>query len=89
MMQNASKLIRVRKIGDLSGTELPARVGRINAALQEGSVEDALAQWNDLPATAKAKSQAFADAAKLRLDAISAARALETDAVAALAKIKS
>jgi hypothetical protein len=89
LTQNAARLVHIRKVGDLTGDDLPARVGRINAALQAGAVGDALAEWNELPASAKAKSQAFGDAAKLRVDAIAAARALETEAIAALAKSKS
>jgi len=89
MVQSAGRLVRVRKIGDTSGDELPARVGRISAALQAGAVEEALAQWNELPERAKAKSQDFATLAKTRLDAVTAARALETEAIAALGKTKS
>jgi hypothetical protein len=89
LMQNAGGLVRVRKIDETSGTDLPARIARINAALRAGSVDSALAQWDDLPAPAKDKSQAFAAAAKLRLESIAAARAIQTEAVAALGKTKS
>jgi hypothetical protein len=89
LMQNAGGLMRVRKIDETSGTDLPAHVARIKVALRAGSVESALAQWNDLPTPAKDKSQAFAAAAKLRLDSIAAGRAIQAEAVAALGKTKS
>jgi hypothetical protein len=89
MMQNAGRLVKVRKVGDTTGEDLPARVGRINAALQAGAVEEALAQWDELPASAKAKSQDFATLAKSRVDAVAAARAFQSEAITALGKTKS
>lgn len=89
MVQSAGRLIRVRKVGDTSAGDLPARIGRINAALQAGAVEEALTLWDDLPARAKAKSQDFAKLAKNRVDAVATARALESEAIAALGKTKS
>lgn len=84
MVQSASRLVRVRKVGDTQGNDLPALVARIGAALQTGAVEDALTLWDGLPARAKAKSQDFADLAKSRVETLAAARAIEADAIAAL-----
>jgi len=84
MVQSAGRLVRIRKVGDTSADDLPARIGRINGALQAGAVEEALAQWNDLPAPTKAKSQDFAVLAKSRVDAVAAARALLSEAIVAL-----
>ncbi|MGP0058002.1 MAG: COG4223 family protein [Beijerinckiaceae bacterium] len=89
MVQSAGRLVRIRKVGDTSADDLPARIGRINGALQAGAVEEALAQWNDLPAPTKAKSQDFAMLAKARVDAVAAARALQSEAIAALGRTKS
>jgi len=90
LLRSASKLVRIRKVGETSAGEgQPAAVARIKAALANGSVEEALAQWNELPDAAKAKSQGFAEALKARLDAVNAARGIEAQAVAALGKTKS
>jgi hypothetical protein len=89
MVQSAGRLVRVRKVGDTAGEDLPARVGRIAATLQAGAIDEALAQWDELPASAKAKSQDFAALAKSRVDAVAAARVFQSEAVAALGKTKS
>lgn len=89
LMKDAEGLVQVRRIGDTAGDSLAARVARIQSALDTGAVETAYQQWAALPAPAKAKSQAFGGAAKLRLDAIAAARGIEDDALAGLGKAKS
>ncbi len=89
LAQDAGHLVRIRKIGAPTGDDLAAHVARIRAALNSGAVAEALNEWNDLPAAAKAKSQAFGVAAQRRLAAVSAATSIEADALAALAKVKS
>ncbi|QXX75572.1 COG4223 family protein [Methylovirgula sp. HY1] len=89
LARDAEHLVRIQKIGDTSGHDLAAQVARIQAALGRSAVETALREWNGLPADAKAKSQAFGAAAQHRVDALSAAKAIEADALAALGKVKS
>ncbi|MGB7368769.1 MAG: hypothetical protein WA926_07550 [Methylovirgula sp.] len=89
LVQGAEHLVRVEKIGNASGNDLAGRVERVQAALNVGAVETAYQEWSALPDDAKAKSQAFGAAAKARLDAITAARGIEADAIAALGKPKS
>lgn len=89
LMQGAEKLVRIEKIGDTSGHDLASQVTRIQASLDAGSIDAAYQEWTALPAAAKAKSQAFGEAAKRRIDAIAAAQAIDADAMAALGKPKS
>lgn len=89
LVKGAEQLVRVRKVGDTSGDDLSSRVARIQAALDSGAVEAAYQEWNGLPDTAKAKSEAFGTAAKARIDVIAAARSIDAEAVAALGKARS
>lgn len=89
LAQDAAHLVRIHKIDDTTGHGLAAHVARIKKALASGAVEAALHEWNDLPTAAKAKSQAFGTAVRRRIDALSMAKAIEADALAALAKVKS
>ena len=89
LARDAAHLVRIRKIGDTSGHDLAAHVARIAAALDRGAVETAVHEWNALPAGAKAKSEAFGAASQRRVEALSTAKAIEADALAALAKFKS
>jgi hypothetical protein len=89
LAQDAARLVRIRKIGDMKGDDVSAHLARIAAALETGRLDDALRSWDDLPAAAKAKSQAFGESLLQRVAALEAAKAIETDALAALAKVKS
>lgn len=82
-------IVSVRRADDTSGDDLASRVARIRAALAHDDVAGALDAWNALPADAKAKADAWAALAKTHVDAMTAARALQRDAIAALATSKS
>ena len=69
--------------------DLPGRIAAIEGALARLDVAKAYAVWLQLPDAARAKSATWGAAAKARLDAVSAASAIEADAVAALGKLKS
>ena len=88
IVAGAGGLVRVRRVGETAGSDTPSVVSRIDGALQRADVAGALTQWESLPADAQAKSKALADAARARLDAGAAARALGDEALAALAKPK-
>ena len=89
LAEDAAHLVRIRKIGDTEGTDVSAEVARISAALATDRLDDALREWNGLSAAAKAKSQEFAEALRHRIAAVAAAKAVEAEALAALAKAKS
>ncbi len=87
----ASGLVSIRRVDAVSGDDLPSRVARIKADLERNDVVDAVNTWTALPAEARARPDAAAwgALAKTHADAITAAGALEHDAIAALAAKKS
>jgi hypothetical protein len=89
LVQEASGLVHIRKIGDTNSNDLAGEVARIAAALAAGKLEEAWREWNDLPAEAKGKSQAFGDLLQHRIAARAAANSIEAEALAVLAKVKS
>jgi hypothetical protein len=89
LARDASNLVRIRRAGDPHDADLPGRIAAIEAALARLDVAKAYAVWLQLPDAAKAKSANWGAAAKARLDALSAASAIESDAIAALGKTKS
>lgn len=91
LARDAARLVHVRRVGEVAPdeTDVPALVAKIENALKRLDVDEAVAIWAQLPASAKAKSQAWGEAAKARLDALAAARKIEADAVATLGKPKS
>jgi hypothetical protein len=89
LARDASNLVRIRRDGDPHDLDLPGRVAAIEGALARLDVAKAYAAWLQLPDAARTKSATWGAAAKARLDAVSAASAIEADAVAALGKTKS
>jgi hypothetical protein len=89
LVRDASNLVRVRRAGDPHDTDVPGRIAAIKAALARLDVAKAYAAWLQLPDAAKARSVAWGDAAKARLDALVAANAIAAEAVTALSKSKS
>lgn len=89
IVQDAKHLVRIHKVGDTQGTDISAQVARVEAALAGGHLDAALHEWDGMPVPAKAKLQGFAEALRHRIAAIDAAKAIEADALAALAKAKS
>jgi len=89
LIDHASGLVRVQKIGDLSGDDLPARIARVQAALARDDTEAALQEWAQFPDQAKAVSAAWAESAKTRLASVAAAKTIASEAMANLTKVKS
>jgi hypothetical protein len=89
LARDAQHLVRIRKIGDTTGNDPAAQIARISAALSAGHLQDALREWQSLPPSAKAKSQAFGAALEHRIAALNAAKTIEAEALAGLAKAKS
>jgi hypothetical protein len=88
MSRHAKALVRVHRAGDADSGGVQGLTSRIENALKTGDLETALMSWQELPAHAQSVSQEWGQAAKARLDALRAARAIEASAVAALAKPK-
>lgn len=82
-------MVSIRRADDTSGDDLPSRVARIKAALAHDDVPGAVATWEALPADAQAKGTAWGVLAKTSAEAMTAARALQHDAIVALAAKKS
>ena len=89
LARDASNLVRIRRAGDPHDLDLPGRIAAIEGALARLDVAKAYAVWSQLPDAARAKSANWGAAAKARLDALTAAAAIEADAVTALGKVKS
>ena len=82
-------MVSVRSADATSGDDVGSRVSRIEADLTHGDVAGAYATWDGLPADAKAKSDAWGALAKTHVEAMSAARGLQSQAIAALGPRKS
>lgn len=79
LTSSAMGLVQVRPIGMVEGEDVPAIAARLDAAVQAGDYERALAEYDTLPAEAKAAGQAFIEKVRARL----AADSLVNDALAA------
>jgi hypothetical protein len=89
LIRDAANLVRVRRVGNANGADVESLVTRIQNALGRLDVEAAYVLWTELPSPAQVKSAAWGEAAKARLAALNAAAIIESDAVAALGKLKS
>lgn len=87
--RHAKGLVHIRRVGETEGTDTEALVARIDDALADHDLDAAYNAWKQLPSAATAKSENWGSAVKTRLDAINAARSIETDAVAVMGKPKS
>jgi hypothetical protein len=89
VMDHAKNLVHVRKVGDLSGDDLATRIARVQNALAHGDADAALKEWAQFPEAAKTASASWAEAAKARLSAVTGAKAIASDAMSNLTKVKS
>jgi hypothetical protein len=69
LLQSARGLVDVRPAHPTAGGDPAAIVARIRAALAADYLKTALAEWNTLPDTIKAPTQAWAESAEARLKA--------------------
>ena len=79
------KVVRVTPVGEMAGDDPAAIVSQIVGALGRGQIGAALGAWERLPEPARQASQAWANAAKARLAADQAARAVVDDAMTHIA----
>ena len=84
----AARVVRVRPAGEAPGDDPAGLVGRIDAAMGRGAIGEAFAAWSRLPEPAKAASRGFAEAARKRVAAEEAVKALTAGAVADIARSK-
>jgi hypothetical protein len=88
LTRNAKSLVDVRRVSESSAADVQSLVTRIETALADHDVEVAYKAWTQLPSFARNVAQSWGEAAKARLDALNAAKSIEADAVAVLAKPK-
>ncbi len=84
----ASRVVRVRPVGEAAGEDPAALGARIEAALARGAVAEALMAWNKLPEPARVAARSFGEAARQLASAQEAVKALASGAVADFARLK-
>jgi len=82
-------MVQIRRADATAGDDVGSRVSRIEDDLAHDDVAGAYAAWDGLPPDAKAKSEAWGALAKTAVEAMSAARALQQQAIASLGSKKS
>jgi hypothetical protein len=87
-LTSATKLVRVRPVGEAAGEDPPALVSRIELALTRGDMAGAQRDWGRLPEPARAAGSGFADLLQQRVAAEAAARSLRDSSISALARAK-
>jgi hypothetical protein len=86
LQQNAERLVRIRPINEAPGDDAATVVARADVKAAHGDLSGALAELGSLPAAARAPAQGWMKKAEAQIAALSVARALADNAVAALAK---
>ncbi|HEY8064092.1 MAG TPA: hypothetical protein VIF40_05105 [Methylosinus sp.] len=88
LLQSASKLVKVRTATEKEKASIGDIAAKLEAALDRGEIEAALAAFAELPDDAKAVAHDWEEAARRRVDAEKAAASLLSSALDALAKTK-
>ncbi|MCO5058932.1 MAG: mitofilin family membrane protein [Rhizobiaceae bacterium] len=83
LWESAQSLIKVRPIGDVAGTDVPAIVARMELALDEGNYDKAIAEYETLPEPSKAAGADFMARVRARNEADRLVARLMADALAA------
>jgi predicted nucleic acid-binding Zn-ribbon protein len=83
-LRMADQVVSVRPVDAPGATDAPSLVARIESALEEGRLQDALSAWEALPEPARQDSQDFGQQLQRRAAADESARAIAADAVSAL-----
>jgi hypothetical protein len=84
LLRMADKIVTVRAVGETSGNDLPALVGRIETALARGALADAADAWDSLPDASKQLSAEWGAKLKRRVAADAAARRISIESLSAL-----
>jgi hypothetical protein len=69
LLSSAKTLVKVRPVGPVEGTGVPETVARIEAAVKDGDLAKAVAEYETLPDGPKAAGRAFMEKVQARLDA--------------------
>lgn len=68
LLSSASSVVKVRPVGEVAGEEPPARVARMEVAVNAGDYAKALAEYEALPEAAKAAGADIANKIKARVE---------------------
>jgi hypothetical protein len=86
LQASAEKLVRIRPIEEVPGTDPAVIVARIEVKAARSDIAGALAELNALPAAARAPAAAWIGKAQARAAAIEASRRLASDALSGLSR---
>jgi hypothetical protein len=86
LQAGAERLVRIRPVDAVAGSDPSAIVARVEAKAAHGDLAGALAELAKLPPAARAPAEAWSKKAEARIAAIDASRRLAADALAGLAK---
>jgi hypothetical protein len=86
LQSNAERLVRIRRIEEVAGSDPTSVVARIEVKAAHGDLAGALAELTSLPEAARAPAEAWIKKAQARAAAVDAARKLSADALAGLSK---
>ena len=83
---NAEKLVRIRPLDEVAGSDPAAIVARVEVKAARADLAGALAELAKLPDAARAPAEAWIKQAQARAAAIDASRKLAADALSGLSK---
>jgi hypothetical protein len=86
LQANAQKLVRVRPLEEVQGSDAAAIVARAETKTSKGDVSGALAELETLPPAVRALAGAWMKKAQGRLAAVESSRRLATEALAGLSQ---
>jgi hypothetical protein len=86
LQAGAERLVRVRPVDAVLGSDSSAIIARVEAKAAHGDLAGALAELGKLPPAARAPAEAWSKKAEARIAALDAGRRLAADALAGLAK---
>jgi len=84
LMRMADRVVTIRPVDAPDAAGVPGLVARVEQALARGDVAAAVSAWEALPEPARRQSEEWGRQAKARAEADAAAKAIASDAVAAL-----
>ena len=86
LQANAEKLVRIRPLEEVQGSDAAAIVARAETKTSKGDVSVALAELDTLPPAVRAPANAWMKKARGRLAAVESSRRLATEALAGLSQ---
>jgi hypothetical protein len=86
LQANAERLVRIQRIEEAPGNDVPAILARIEGAASRGDVSATLVELGKLPPEVRAPAEAWIKKAQARAAALAAGRTLTAQALAGLSK---